>query len=157
MAGDIYNLVLLLVRKTIMIEDENHPEMGKAHKELLGRLGLVLERGNKTLDKYLVRKMFDVVDQHRKECKGRGIDFPPLVALIVPRLGIIEFKRADLDLPAIRTSIVNFVRFNPAARMEEVVNAFKGAYPDLNPDDILQPADVGQRAHAAKNPEPEPE
>lgn len=140
-----------------MIEDENHPEMIKAHRELLGRLGLVLEKGNKTLDKYLVRKMFDVVEQHKKECRGRGIGFPTLVAVTVPNKGIIEFKRADLDLLSIRTSIINFVRFNPQATMVEVIEAFRCAYPDLKPDDVLEPADTGQRSHAARNPASEKE
>jgi len=34
--------------------------------------------------------------------------------------------------------------------MEEIVNAFKAAYPDLRPDDVLMPVDKTVRALAAK-------
>lgn len=126
-----------------MITDENSPEMIRAQQDILGRLGLILGDGTKRIDKYLMDKMFAVVKDHRQECLNRGIDFPVLVAVIVPRLGIVDFMRADLDLSSIRMQIVNFVRNNPGASMPEVVNAFHAAYPDLKPDDVLVSAHQG--------------
>jgi len=133
-----------------MIEDEGHPEMIKAHQEVLRRLGGVLWQGNRVADKAMMQEMFDVITRHRDECRLRGIAFPVLVAIVVPRLGLVHFQRADLDMPSIRTSIVNLVRSYPRASMEEIVNAFKAAYPDLRPDDVLMPVDKTVRALAAK-------
>lgn len=129
-----------------MIEDEDHPQMVRAHQELMSRLGYVLEKGDKKLDKYLMKDMYDVVKQHREQCRTRGIDFPALVALVVPRFGIVEWKRADLDLASIKVSIVNFVRFHPQVPMAEVVQTFRRAWPSLKPDDVLSPADVAVKA-----------
>ena len=118
-----------------MITDENHPDMILAQKELLRRLGIVLG-GGRRLDKYLMAKMFDVVTGHREQCRQRNLDFPMLVALVVPRLGIVEWKRADLDAASIRTSIINFVRNYPTVSMDEVVVAFHAAWPRLHADDL---------------------
>lgn len=129
-----------------MISDESHPEMIKAYRELLHRLGIVLGNGTNELTKPFLDRMFGIVLDHRSQCRVRGIDFPVLVALVVPRLGIIEFKRADLDIASLRVNIVNFVRQHPRATMDEVVGAFRSAYPDLKPDDILWGHDTGVKA-----------
>jgi hypothetical protein len=132
-----------------MIDDENHPAMVVAQQELMRRIGLVMGDGRHPLTKPFLDKLYDTVREHRRECSGRGLRFPALVALVVPRLGIVEFKRADLDLPSIRVSIVNFVRqWQPrGVTMAEVVTAFRMAYPDLKPDDVLQGHQVGTDAN----------
>jgi hypothetical protein len=121
------------------IDDEDHPAMVMAHQELLRRLGLVLGDGRNPLNKPFLDKLYDTVKEHQRECRGRGLHFPTMVALVVPRLGIVEFKRADLDISSIRISIVNFVRQHApqGVKMDEVVLAFRMAWPDLKPDDIL--------------------
>jgi hypothetical protein len=129
-----------------MIDDDNDPQMVAAHREVLRRLGAILGDGRQRLTKPLLDRMFDAVKQHRDECRAQGIDFPVLVALVVPRLGIVEFARADLDIDSIRVKIVNFVRLNPTASMNEVVMAFRGAYPDLKPDEVLTGHDAGKAA-----------
>ena len=121
-----------------MIESEDHPEMVRAHKLLVDRLG-VMSAGRR-LDRGLFEAMHDVVVQHRLTCRAKGIDFPKLVAVVVPRLGIIEWSRADLDLASVKIKIVNFVRDHPTAAMEEVVSAFKAAWPHIKPDDFAAPA-----------------
>ena len=118
-----------------MIDDENHPEMNRAMRELTRRLA-ILSNG-KSMTRALIEQMYDCVKQHRATERAKGIDFPVLVAIVIPRLGIVEWARADLELASIKTKIVNFVRFNPAARMEEIVVAFVTAYPHLKPDDFL--------------------
>lgn len=124
-----------------MITDENDSDMVLAHQELLRRLGHVLKDGRRKLDKYLMGEMFQVVKTHREQCKDRHLDFPHLVAIVIPRLGIVEWCRADLDRASIRTKIVNFVRDYPTAQMQEVVAAFKAAWPAIHPDDFATPAD----------------
>jgi len=124
-----------------MITDENASEMVMAHQELLRRLGSVLGNGRGRVDKSLMQKMFDVVKTHREQNRANGIDFPALVAVVVPRLGIVEWSRADLDISSIKIKIVNFVRDHPTCAMEEVVQAFKAAWPSIKADDIATPAD----------------
>jgi hypothetical protein len=130
-----------------MITDEGHPEMIKAHQELLRRLGLALGSGRKKLNQSLLDKMFGIIKEHREQCLVRGVDFPVLVALAIPRLGAIDFKRADLDIASIRMAIVNFTRMHPQATMQEIVAAFRAAYPDLKPDDVLSGHDKGIKAN----------
>lgn len=129
------------------ISDENHPEMIRAHQELLQQLGHTLGRGNKELDKHLVNKMFDIVKRHREKWRLRGVDFPVLVALVVPGHGIVEWVRADADISSIRVKIVNFVRQHPDVSMDKVVIAFRVAYPWLKPDDIAERRELGAKAN----------
>jgi hypothetical protein len=129
-----------------MIKDEDAPEMIMAQQELLRRLGLVLGDGRNELTKPFLEKLFGVIKDHRSEYRQKGVDFPVLVALAVPRLGVVDFKRADLDIASMRMAIVNFVRMNPEAHMDEVVQAFRAAYPDLKPDDVLSGHDQGTKA-----------
>lgn len=129
-----------------MIDDEAHPQMRLAHQDILRRLGAIMGEGRHQLTKPFLDSMYDAVRQHRAEWRTKGVDFPVLVALVIPRLGIIEWVRADLDISSIKIKIVNFVRFNPRASMEEVVAAFRAAYPDLKPDDVIQGGDAAKAA-----------
>lgn len=130
-----------------MITDDSHPRMIRAHKALLQRLGKVMSNGTKPLTTGLLHEMYEVIKHHRAECRREhDLDFPVLVALVVPRLGIIDFKRADLDIASIRATIVNFVQMNPLVTKEEVVAAFRAAYPDLKPGDVLQQQDSAEQA-----------
>jgi len=127
-----------------MIDDENHPRMIKAHKALLNRLGTTLGDGTRPLTKGMVDEMFTIIRDHKSECRQKGIKFPDLVVLAVPDHGIVEFIRADLDTESIRTKIVNFVRQYPRVSMQDVVAAFRAAYPDLRPDDVSSSGRLGR-------------
>lgn len=131
-----------------MITDENHPRMVRAQHELLRRLGTVLGDGTKPLTPSLLAELEYVIEHHRSECRReKDLDFPKLVALIVPRVGLVEFKRADADIASVRQIIVNMVRNNPHITMDEVVAAVVRAWPDLKPDEILQQHDTGVKAN----------
>jgi hypothetical protein len=129
-----------------MINDESHPEMQRAHKQLLQRLGEVTARNNGVLDKRLLHDMFECVKHHRQEWRRRGVDFPVMVALAFPGYGIVDWVRADLDIASIRQKVINFVRENPHVPMKNVVEAFRAAYPDLKPGEILEQHDTGIKA-----------
>lgn len=130
-----------------MIRDDNHPRMQNAHKILLQRVGQVLGDGTKELTTGLLHDMFEVIKYHRAECRREhDLDFPALVVAAVPRLGIVHFMRADLDIVSLRQQIVNFVRMNPGVTKEETVNAFHMAYPDIKPGDILENKDGADKA-----------
>jgi hypothetical protein len=120
-----------------MIEDENHPAFVAAHQELMRRIGIALGPFGKRMDRSFIDKLFSVIKDHRAEYRLKGVDFPVLVVVMVPRLGVVHFCRADLDIASIRVQIVNFVQMNPGVTMPEVVAAFRAAFPDLKPDDVL--------------------
>lgn len=130
-----------------MIVEDDHPQMHAAHQDLLRKLGLVMGTYAKPLTKPLLEKMVETVKEHRTHWRLKGVDFPVLVAVVVPRFGVIDWKRADLDLPSIRMSIVNFTRMHPEVSMPEIVAAFRAAYPDLKPDDVSEKHEAGVQAH----------
>jgi hypothetical protein len=118
-----------------MITDENHPEMQAALKQLIVRLEFYVGRD---VTRGLIDSYRRILKEHQQAWRLKGVDFPTMVLVVVPRLGIIHTSRADLDLPSIKQSIVNFVRAYPDATMLEVVHAFQSAYPGLHPDDLRQ-------------------
>jgi hypothetical protein len=118
-----------------LITDEHHPEMQQALQELITRLEFYLGHD---VSRGLFDSYFRIVKEHRARWRTKGVDFPALVVIVVPRLGVIELKRADLSKESILVSVLNFVREYPQAQMEEVVAAFRAAYPTLHPDDIAQ-------------------
>ena len=130
-----------------MIQDEGHPEMRRAQQELLQQLGRLIFPGGRRLEKHLLGQMFAVVRDHRQKWRLRGVDFPVMVALVVEQWGIVEWVRADLDIASIRVKVVNFVRDHPQVSMRQVMEAFRSAYPDLKPDEILEKQDAGVKAN----------
>lgn len=130
-----------------MIKDDNHPRMIRAQKALLSRVGKVLGDGTKQLTTGLLHDIFEVIKYHRAECRREhDLDFPALVVAAVPRLGMLHFMRADLDIVSIRQQIVNIARMNPQITKEELVEAIRMAYPDLKPGDVLEKKDVAEQA-----------
>lgn len=137
-----------------MIDDEDHPEMRKAQQGLMKRLGMIAY--GQRVNKPLIDKLKEELKDHRASWRAQGVDFPQMVILAIPRLGVLDFARADLDIASIRIKIVNTVRMTPQATMQEIVEAFMAAYPDLKPDDVLKghedakAADVRQRERQAR-------
>jgi len=126
--------------------DDNEPRLLRAQHELLRRLGTIIN-DRPQLDQSLVDKMMDLIQRHRLECRAKGLDFPVLVPIAALGSGTVDFARADLDLPSIRTKIVNFVREHPEVPMPEIVKAFQRAFPDLKPDDVLEKRDAALKAN----------
>ncbi len=74
-------------------------------------------------------------DEHRAAWRTRGVDFPLMVIISVPRLRIIELWRADLGDVSIWTKIVNLCWSRPVS-INEVVVAVRAAYPSINRDEL---------------------
>jgi hypothetical protein len=127
-----------------MIDDETHPEMRRALLGVGQRIDKIVQ--GRPITKPLIDEVMDAIKHHRNEWRTRGVDFPTLVLICIPRLGVLEFARADLDIASIRIKIVNVVRMNPAATKIEVVDAFCAAYPDLKPGDVIQGHTSGKAA-----------
>lgn len=130
-----------------MITDDSHPRMIRAHKALLQRVGRVIGDGSKPFTTGLLHELFDVIKHHRAECRREyDLDFPALVVAAVPRLGILHFMRADLDIVSIKQQIVNVTRLYPEVTVEEVVSAFRMAFPDIKKILVLENKDTGDKA-----------
>lgn len=113
-----------------MITDENHPEMIRAAEEL-GKVLNVTFVG-KPLDGQVVVDMNAVIMNHRELWARRGVEFPVLAALVVPRLSVIDLVNADLaqDTAAMGLRVVAFARRHAQATRAEVLQAFSWAFPD---------------------------
>jgi hypothetical protein len=112
-----------------MITDETHPEMVRAHGDLVRRLSLVT--AGRVPSRMLYEDVIKVRDDHRTEWRVKGVDFPHLVIFAVPRLRIMELWRADLDYASIRTKMMNLVMAAPEVTMQELALALQSAYPDF--------------------------
>lgn len=109
-----------------MIDDEDHPQMRKAAAVLLDHLKkfIGLPPTGRTL-----RLMNDLVVTHRDKCRIVGIDFPMLTVLSIPRLGVMDLLRADLEGAPLELRIVGFARRHPQATPQEIAQAVRWAFP----------------------------
>jgi hypothetical protein len=133
-------------RRAALIQDESHPQMKEALRELEVRLEFYIGHD---VNKGLVDSYNRILKENRAKWRAQGVDFPVLVAIMIPRLGTIDLRRADLPKDSICQEVINLVRATPEATMEEIVMAFRAAYPDFHPDDIAQ---YRQRVLNAKRP-----
>jgi hypothetical protein len=130
-----------------MITDDSHPRMIRAHKALLSRVGELLGDGTKELTTGLLHDLFEIIRHHRAECRREhDLDFPALVVAAIPRLGILHFMRADLDIASIKQQIINVTRLYPQVQVEELVSAFRMAFPDIKQIVVLENKDSGDKA-----------
>ena len=127
-----------------MIDDENHPEMQRAMRELLVQVNGDRFVGRRLTTQFMV-DLNDLIKHHRDRWRSRGVDFPVLAAMIVPRIHAVSLMRADLDPPAIASRIVRFAREHPAATAVEVAQAVRWAFPGYRPDPAFMERMRGQR------------
>src|SRR6185295_18682947 len=83
------------------------------------------------MNKYSVDVTRGMLDAHRAKWRARGVDFPAMVMLVVPRLGYVKVARADLDQRSILMTLSNMHR--EGIPLSDIVNAAKAAYPDFRP------------------------
>lgn len=78
-----------------------------------------------------VYRIKDVIAEHRKEMKLRGIRFPKVVAIVMAKYGAIEIVRRDLDRDALQTIILNITVKYPGVTPEDIANGIHHAFPNL--------------------------
>jgi hypothetical protein len=118
-----------------MSDPENHPLTQIALQELLEQ-SIKFVKG-KIVDRGTVETVKEIAREHRDRWRKKGLDFPPLVLFIVPRLKIYRFWNANWDVESIKISIVNLVRSRPEVTMAEVVQGIRWCYPWIKPGDLL--------------------
>lgn len=113
--------------------------MKSAGEEL--RLAVVRVCVGRVISHQLLQEVITIRDDHRVRWRLRGIDFPRLVIFCIPRVGMIDFWRADLDPVGIRTKILNVIADPTRRRLpvtaQEVAMAIHTAYPGLGGIDAL--------------------
>jgi hypothetical protein len=130
-----------------MIDDPEHPRMQEAAADLAARVNRL------TVGKVITNQLLGVAEQliydHRVCWKHRGVDFPRMVIFCVPRIGIIDLARADLDIGSIRTYVLNFVNAHKQVMPQEVADAVVSAW-QVRPGALIEEGVHVETRRAAK-------
>lgn len=133
-----------------MIDDPEHPELIAAADDL--RQATVAICAGRVISRDLLTDVINLRSDHRTKWRLRGVDFPYMVIFCIPRVGVIDFWRADLDPDGIRTKILNFITDPTRRRLPvtptEIAAAIRAAYPYLS--DIGSLVDEAAQARIRK-------
>lgn len=122
-----------------MLDDENDPAVSA---ELAGLTEGLRSWLNEDLDEESLTMLFEFVEEHRVNARKKGINFPKLTALVIPRLGWIKLVRYELPDFSIRRAVLALLRECPKARREEVSYAVKKAWPHYKLSFIIDEAET---------------
>lgn len=128
-----------------MIDDPDDPHMVEAQGWLFERINALVLRHRGELDNAFMLALRQLSYDHRARCKDRGLDFPVLVPLVLPRFGKVSLVRADLELPGIRAAIVKLVADNPGVTIGEVAQAIRSAFPGVRSLDLAEEVVITER------------
>lgn len=106
-----------------MTEDEGTIEQ----KRLTARIVLFLGRDMTGRN---IEKIEEVIKEHRRGCRMRGLNFPELVAIVMPTSGNLEIIPREQDRAGIETLIVNLARKWPSVTADELGFAINRAFPE---------------------------
>lgn len=81
-----------------------------------------------------VREIMQIVKDHRAYCRLDGLDFPKMVAVVIPEAGTVDLYRADLDDEGIRAVILRTAHGTPGVTPQMVAEAIMRAWPRYRPD-----------------------
>ena len=122
-----------------MLEDENEfavlTEVAGLTEGLRSWLGEDLDEESLTL-------LFDFIEEHRIAARRKGINFPKLVALVIPRLGWIKLVRYEIPESSIRRAVLALLRECPKVTREEVSQAVKRAWPHYKLSSVIDEAET---------------
>jgi len=130
-----------------MITDEADPRMAAAAVRLQARLKRLCV--GRPIDRTLIYDIQRLLYDYRVGMLQDGLDWPHLVPIVVPRLGVIHVARADLDLVSIRRQVIQLVRFNPDVTPDEVAHAVRWAW-DIKPGALVDEGEHVRERDQAK-------
>lgn len=84
----------------------------------------------------IVGNVAELIKDHRRECRIKGIPFPPMTIFVVPEHGAIEVVRADMEMPGVNQLVLNMVQKIPEVTMPQLAEAVARAFPHLRPKDF---------------------
>ena len=121
-----------------MLDDEKDPAV---EVELAGLTEGLQSWLGEDLDSETLHLLFEYIEEHRINARKRGINFPRLTAMVVPRLGWIKLVRVELDEVNIRRAVLALLRECPQITREEVALAVKKAWPFRSISAIIDEAE----------------
>ena len=123
-----------------MIEDPDDPQMQCALKDMVAMVNArIVGRQLDGSDRKILDDLETLIFDHKARWKARGVAFPDMTALIVPRLGYVKLMRADLNQKSIETEIVNMAKDVVALdgiTREEIATAIRYAWPGYRPGNL---------------------
>ena len=124
-----------------MLSDDNDTDFGVL-TEVAGLTEGLRSWLGEDLDEEALELLFDFVEQHRINARKRGINFPKLVALVIPRLGWIKLVRHEIPESSIRRAVLALLRECPKVTREEVAQAVKRAWPHYKLTSVIDEAET---------------
>lgn len=128
-----------------MIQDEDDPALCA---ELLGLTEGLSSWLGEDLDPESVQMLHEFVESHRFNALRKGIKFPKLIALVIPRLGWIKLVREDLTEMNVRRAVMAMLRECPSITIEEASKAIKRAWPNLGLSTLIDEAEFKIKGEA---------
>lgn len=122
-----------------MIQDENDPVL---MMELAGLTEGLNSWLGEDLDPEALDTLYEFIEEHRKNAYKKGVKFPKLSVLVIPRLGWIKIVREDLTPINIRRAVLALLRECPSVTREEVSIAVKRTWPYMGTSTIIDEAEV---------------
>lgn len=94
------------------------------------RLALKIERFlGQPMNGRMLEKIDGILADHRQRCRMRGLDFPDVVAVVMPTAGNIDVVSRELDQKGIETLIVNLARKYPTVSRDDLAFGINRAFP----------------------------
>lgn len=121
-----------------MLDDENDPAVISELSGLAEGLNSWL---GEPLDLESLQMLHDFIEEHRINARRRGVNFPALTALVIPRLGWIKIVRLELNEVNIRRAVIGLLRECPNVSREEIAKAVKRAWPNRSLTSIIDEAE----------------
>lgn len=109
------------------IDEEQDPRMVAAQEELLWRFQNFFGQEFYRLPS---SKANAIIHDHYVHWKLKGVDFPKMVALILPSIGKIELFRKDLEINGVANAIVAVIKREPKVDRAELANEVRRCWPD---------------------------
>lgn len=125
------------------MRDMTEEETKIAQQQLTNRLTSMI---GVELDDRAADKVDEAIKDHRQRWRLRGINFPPLVAIILPKIGQIDVVFREMDVKGIETVIVNLTRKYPHVTREDIAFGIGRAFPDYLKK-VMGDARVSSRLH----------
>lgn len=128
-----------------MITDENDPRFQAVAQVLVSDLQQFII--GQPLDAPTLNALGELVRRAQSISKSEyGVDFPKLVALVIPRHRRVHLYRADLEAPAIAVRIKLLAREYPDLTPQELADMVRRAWPSYRPHQVGLEVEGGSHA-----------
>lgn len=127
--------VISMKQQGTEVDASERPDVKVAARQLFERLHVLADKDARdgTAFYLTVQGMRDLIKSHRDYCRYRGVPFPRLVLLSVPRLGAVEVVRDDLDWKSVQTLVLNLTEKYPAITPQELALTIGETFPQFRP------------------------